>query len=94
MADLIDPSNLENFSKKVPEWEIEDDKLVRLFEFDDFNGAIDFVNSVAEIAEEAQHHPEIEIRYNNVTLSLITHDLGGLTKADFEVAQKVDNLVD
>lgn len=94
MADLIDPSNLDNFAKKVPEWEIDGDNLIRTFEFDEFMEAIDFVNSVAEIAEEAQHHPDIDIRFNTVVLTLTTHDLGGLTKADFEVAARVDNLVD
>lgn len=94
MADLIDSSNLDNFTKKVPEWEIDGESLTRTFEFDEFMEAVDFVNSVAEIAEEAQHHPDIDIRFNTVTLALTTHDLGGLTKADFEVAARVDNLVD
>ena len=94
MADLIDPSNLDNFAKKVPEWEIDGDNLTRTFEFDEFMEAIDFVNSVAEIAEEAQHHPDIDVRFNTVILTLTTHDLGGLTKADFEVAARIDNLVD
>lgn len=94
MADLIDPSNLDNFAKKVPEWEIDGDNISRTFEFDEFMEAIDFVNSVAEIAEEAQHHPDIDIRFNTVTLVLTTHDLGGLTKSDFEVAARIDNLVD
>ncbi len=95
MADLIDPSDFESLCKKIPEWEIEDNnKLLRLFEFDEFNEAIDFVNNVAEIAEEAQHHPDIDIRYCAVTLTLTTHDLGGLTKADFDVARRIDNLFD
>lgn len=94
MADLIDPSNLDNFAKKVPEWEIDGDNISRTFEFDEFSEAIDFVNSVAEIAEEAQHHPDIDIRYNTVLLTLTTHDLGGLTKSDFDVAARIDNLVD
>jgi 4a-hydroxytetrahydrobiopterin dehydratase len=94
MADLIDPSNLDNFAKKVPEWEIDGDNISRTFEFDEFMEAIDFVNSVAEIAEEAQHHPDIDIRFNTVLLTLTTHDLGGLTKSDFDVAARIDNLVD
>ena len=94
MADLIDPSNLDNFAKKVPEWEIEGESISRTFEFDEFMDAIEFVNSVAEISEEAQHHPDIDIRFNTVTLVLTTHDLGGLTKSDFDVAGRVDNLVD
>ena len=94
MADLIDPNNLDNFLRKVPEWEVDGDIITRTFEFDEFQEAIDFVNSVAEIAEEAQHYPDIEIHFNAVALSLTTHDLGGLTKSDFEVAGRIDNLVD
>jgi 4a-hydroxytetrahydrobiopterin dehydratase len=94
MADLIDPSELDRHAKKVPEWEIDGDAITRTFEFDEFSEAIDFVNSVAEIAEEAHHHPDIDIRFNTVVLTLTTHDLGGLTKADFEVAGRIDNLVD
>jgi len=94
MADLIATDQLEKLAKKVPEWDLEDTSLTRTFEFDEFMEAIDFVNSVAEIAEEAQHHPDIDIRYQTVTLTLTTHDLGGLTKMDFELASRVDNLVD
>lgn len=94
MADLIDPSELDRHTKKVPEWEVDGDTLTRTFEFDEFMEAIDFVNSVAEIAEDAHHHPDIDIRFTVVTLTLTTQDLGGLTKADFEVAGRVDNLVD
>jgi 4a-hydroxytetrahydrobiopterin dehydratase len=63
-----------------------------LFEFDDFTQAIDFVNSVADIAENEDHHPDIDIRYNKVRISLSTHAEGGLTEQDFEVAKKVNNL--
>ena len=94
MADLIDPSELDRYTKKVPEWEVDGDTLTRTFEFDEFMEAIDFVNSVAEIAEDAHHHPDSDIRFTVVTLTLTTQDLGGLTKADFEVAGRVDNLVD
>lgn len=96
MADLIDPSDLEKFTKKIPEWELDDAEksIQRVFEFDEFMEAIDFVNSVAEIAEDAHHHPDIDIRYASVTVTLTTHDLGGLTSADFEVASRVDHLVD
>jgi len=94
MADLIATDQLEKLAKKIPEWDLEDSILTRTFEFDEFMEAIDFVNSVAEIAEEAQHHPDIDIRYQTVTLNLTTHDLGGLTKMDFELASRIDNLVD
>ena len=80
--------------KKIPEWEIKKGRLVRRFEFDEFMEGIDFVNGVAEIADEANHHPDIIIRYNVVTLSLTTHDSGGITSRDFELAARVDTLMD
>lgn len=80
--------------KKVPEWEHEGDSIERSFEFDDFPAAIEFVNAVAEVAEDAFHHPDIRVRYTTVTLSLTTHDKGGLTGSDFEVASRIDHLVD
>ena len=55
---------------------------------------MDFVNSVAEIAEEDDHHPDIDIRYNKVRIALSTHSEGGLTDLDFEVAEKIDTLVE
>ena len=67
--------------------------LVRIFKFEDFRAAMRFVNQVAELAEEAGHHPDIDIRYNRVRLALVTHDAGGLTNKDFELAGQADKLV-
>ena len=92
MADLLNAQDIKAWLKKLPEWELEKKHIERLFEFDEFVQAIDFVNSVAEIAEEEEHHPEIDIRYNKVLLTLSTHSEGGLTDRDFEVAEKFDNL--
>ena len=78
--------------KKIPEWELNEDSISRSFEFDEYQFAIDFVNTIAEIAEEAQHHPDISINYTNVTLVLTTHSKGGLTDSDFEVALRIDSL--
>ena len=94
MADLIKASELKERMKKVPEWELEKKHIERTFEFDDFADAIDFVNAVAEVAEEEEHHPDIDIRYGKVILRLSTHSEGGLTDMDFEVAEKIDTLVD
>ena len=63
----------------VPEWEIVNGELVRTFQFKDFRAALGFVDRVGELAEEAGHHPDIDIRYNRVRLALVTHDVGGLT---------------
>ncbi len=94
MSDLLEKTELEAALKKCPEWEIDGKSITRTIEFEEFMEGIDFVNDLAEIADEAQHHPDINIRYTKVTLKLTTHDSGGVTEADIELAQRVDNLVD
>jgi 4a-hydroxytetrahydrobiopterin dehydratase len=66
--------------------------ISRTYEFTDFPEAMKFVNSVAGIAEQVQHHPDVDIRWNKVTLSLTTHDSGGLTQKDFAMARQCDGL--
>jgi 4a-hydroxytetrahydrobiopterin dehydratase len=94
MADLLNNQDIKEWLKKLPEWDLEKKHIERTFEFDDFTLAMDFVNSVAEIAEEEDHHPNIDIRYNKVRIELSTHSEGGLTDMDFEVAEKIDTLVE
>jgi len=94
MSDLLVADDLSSALKKCPEWEHEKHAITRTIEFEEFNDAIDFVNDLAEIAEEAQHYPEITIRHSKVLLKLTTHDAGGVTELDIELAQRVDNLVD
>jgi len=94
MADLLNAQDIKAWLKKLPSWDLEKKHIERVFEFDDFSQAIEFVNGVAEIAEEDDHHPDIDIRYSKVTLRLSTHSEGGLTDLDFEVAEKIDTLVD
>ena len=94
MPDLLDSKDIKAWLKKLPEWDQEKKHIERLFEFDDFTQAIDFVNNVAEIAEEDEHHPDIDIRYNKVRIALSTHSEGGLTELDFEVAEKIETLVE
>jgi 4a-hydroxytetrahydrobiopterin dehydratase len=94
MSDLLEKDELKTALKKCPEWEIEKSSITRVVEFEEFNDAIDFVNGVAEIVEEAQHHPDINIRHTRVILRLTTHDAGGVTDADIELAQRIDNLID
>jgi len=77
----------------VPEWHVEAGELVRMFQFPDFVAAMRFVNHVAELAEAAGHHPDIDIRYNRVRLALTTHDSGGLTSKDFDLAAKADKVI-
>ena len=76
--------------KSLPDWKIESGELTRTFTFKDFVGSLAFVNAVASLAEKAGHHPDIDIRYNRVRLALVTHDAGGLTAKDFDLAAAVD----
>ncbi len=76
----------------LPGWQIEAGELTRTFIHQDFRGALAFVNRVGELAEKAGHHPDMDIRYNKVRLSLVTHDAGGLTAKDFDLAASVDKV--
>jgi 4a-hydroxytetrahydrobiopterin dehydratase len=76
----------------VPQWKQQDDVIMRTFEFKDFPAAVKFTDAVAELAEQAWHHPDIDIRWNKVTLTLTTHKAGGLTEKDFALAQQFDRL--
>ena len=76
----------------VPEWRKQGPNIVRTFVFQDFATAMKFVNAVARAAEKANHHPDIDIRWNKVTLALCTHSAGGLTEFDFALAGKIDRL--
>ena len=92
MADLLKADEAKARLKKIPEWELEKKHIERTFEFDDFADAIDFVNAVAEVADDEEHHPDIDIRYNKVRLVLSTHSKGGLTELDFGLAERIDTL--
>ncbi|MBT4072853.1 MAG: 4a-hydroxytetrahydrobiopterin dehydratase [Chloroflexi bacterium] len=76
----------------VPEWSRAGESITRTYDAASFLEGIAFVQKVAEIAEAKDHHPDIDIRYNRITLTLSTHDQGGLTGWDFDVAESVDAL--
>jgi 4a-hydroxytetrahydrobiopterin dehydratase len=78
--------------QKLSNWTLQGDQIERLFVLENFVDAMIFVNKVAEIAEEEGHHPDIRILYNRVTLTLSTHDAGGLTQKDFQMAHRIDSL--
>lgn len=77
-----------------PHWEVRDGRLVRSVQAESFPAGIRLVVAVAERAESAQHHPDIDIRYNTLTFALITHSAGGITDKDVEMAAAIDDLVD
>lgn len=73
-------------------WSVVDDKLHKVFEFRDFVAAFGFMSSAALIAESMSHHPDWSNVYNRVTVNLSTHDAGGITELDFELARRMDGL--
>ena len=90
---VLSPSEVDIQLGSLPAWRVEAGELVRTFSFADFLAAMSFVNRVAEAAQAAEHHPDIDIRYNKVRLALVTHSDGGLTKKDFSLAAAADKLV-
>lgn len=76
--------------RHVPGWARVDKTIARTYRFRDFREAMAFVNRVADIAERLGHHPDIAIHYNVVTLSLWSHDAGGITPRDFALAAAID----
>lgn len=78
--------------RDIPLWQRRGSRIRRTYEFENFVSAIRFVSAVAEAAEMEQHHPDIDIRWNRVTLTLTTHDAGGLTEKDFHLARRCDHL--
>jgi 4a-hydroxytetrahydrobiopterin dehydratase len=76
--------------KSMNGWKRDDDEIEKEFKFADFKAAMAFVNRVADAAEAMDHHPDIEISYNKVEMSLSTHSEGGVTQKDFDLAAKID----
>jgi 4a-hydroxytetrahydrobiopterin dehydratase len=74
-------------------WKLVNGEIVREASFKDFIAAMDFVNQVAGSAEAAGHHPDIDIRYNKVRLALVSHDAGGLTQRDFDLATVIESIL-
>ena len=73
-------------------WSRDGDAIVKEFDRGDFAGSVDFVNAIAPSAEEMNHHPDLAVSWNKVTVSITTHSEGGLTGNDFELAKSVDPL--
>ncbi len=83
----------EALEREVPSWSLIDSRLEEEFQFKDFEEAMGFVERVAKIAREEDHHPDIELSYNKVRLVLTTHKIGGLSRNDFIVAAKIERLL-
>ncbi len=88
----MEPAKIILALSTLPEWSRSGEIISRTFVFKDFPAAMKFVNNVAALAEQAQHHPDIDVRWNKVTLALTTHDAKGLTEKDFALARQCDAL--
>ena len=88
----LEEHQLQKALADLPKWELINGEIVRSWAFADFVAAIAFVNHVAQVAEKAGHHPDIDIRYNRVKLALVTHDAGGITLKDLEMAATLDKI--
>jgi len=76
--------------RELPGWALEKGMLMKTYKHPTFPDAIVFVNAVAHLAELANHHPDVDIRYSNITLRLTTHDSGGITAKDVALAKEVE----
>lgn len=93
MPELLDDETIEQHLDKLDQWKRDGDTITRTFEFEDFIHSMEFVNKLVNPAETMNHHPDIQISYNEVTLSLSTHSVGGLTENDFQLAGQIDDIV-
>lgn len=92
MVNALPTNEIESRLRTLAGWKLDAGKLTRTFEFPDFRASLAFVNSAGDLAEAAGHHPDIDIRYNKVRLELVSHDAGGITARDFDLAEKINRL--
>ncbi|HEY3768655.1 MAG TPA: 4a-hydroxytetrahydrobiopterin dehydratase [Candidatus Angelobacter sp.] len=91
MAVLTD-TEIQEALTSLSGWQRNGTAIQRVFRFPDFKAAMQFVNKVAEKAEQANHHPDIDIRYNTITLTLVSHDSGGVTQRDVRMAEAINKI--
>ena len=89
---VLSEGEIEERLKSLQGWEMKGGEITKIYNHKDFIDAISFVNKVAILAEKANHHPDILIKYNRVTLTVSTHDEGGITDRDFSLAKKIDGV--
>ena len=89
---LLSDEEIEARLAGLERWERRGDAIVREVDCGDFMGSVDLVNRIAPVAEEMNHHPDLDISWSKVTVSLSTHSQGGLTDSDFELARRIDTL--
>ena len=87
MVEKLSEQQISTALEDQPNWSELNNAIQRTFQFKDFEAAVAFVNTIAQHAEQVQHHPDILVRYNKVTLTLSTHDAGGISEKDFDFAK-------
>ena len=92
MSTVLSFSQIDQALQKLPGWTRQGKGIERVFQFGNFLEAMEFVNKIAVAADAAAHHPDITINYNKVTLSLISHDSGGVTQRDIRMAGKINEV--
>lgn len=90
---VLNASEIQQKLTSLPGWTLVQGEIVRNAAFNDFMAAMSFVNRVASLAEQAGHHPDIDIRYNKVRLALASHDAGGITEKDFGMANEIEKIL-
>ena len=93
MAALLSLQERDNLRATLAQWQVGDERIKRQWQFSDFSEAFAFMTRVALLAETKQHHPNWSNVYNRVTIELTTHDLGGLSNLDAELARSIDALL-
>ncbi len=92
MSTVLSDIEIQQALQRLPGWTKNAGAIERVFQFDNFVQAMEFVNHIAEAAEAVNHHPDILINYNKVTLKLVSHDSGGITQRDIKMAGKINEL--
>jgi 4a-hydroxytetrahydrobiopterin dehydratase len=92
MAVLDDAEIDERLGRLADGWERDGDTIKRTFKFDDFRGSIDFINRITPVADGMDHHPDLAVSWNTVTVTLTTHSQMGVTENDFALASEIDDL--
>lgn len=91
-SEKLSLNQAQKMASQTPQWKIQEKQIQRQFKFKNFIQAMDFVNKMAQIAEEQGHHPDFSVHYNQVEVTLWTHAIGGLSENDFIVAAKIDQI--
>ncbi|MDP3992016.1 MAG: 4a-hydroxytetrahydrobiopterin dehydratase [Nanoarchaeota archaeon] len=94
--ELLSISQINAHLESLPDWNLEDNgkSVIKIFEFEDFSKAVNFINKITEIAEREKHHPELRLYdYNKLEIKFTTHSVNGLTKRDFELASEINKIL-